>query len=63
MYANKMPKDVKTWMQKHNFSDLETEYFNADFDYSSKIQEIVNLLYELGLYEQFEVKESVKAVA
>ncbi|MGC8496515.1 MAG: hypothetical protein ACP5NL_00730 [Thermoplasmata archaeon] len=63
MYANKIPKDVKIWMKEHNFSDLEIDYFNSGSEYNTKIQEILNLLYDLGLYEDFEVNEPVKAVA
>ncbi|MEM3237830.1 MAG: hypothetical protein QXX11_02775 [Thermoplasmata archaeon] len=50
-------------MKEHNFSDLEIDYFNSGSDYNSKIQEIMNLLYDLGLYEEFEVNEPVKAAA
>jgi hypothetical protein len=63
MYANKIPKNVKSWMEEHNFSDLEIDYFNTNTEYNSKIQGIMSLLYDLGLYDEAEVNEPEKAVA
>jgi hypothetical protein len=63
MYANALPKNVKTWMKKRTLTDLESEYFYSGSDKSIKIQEIINLLYDLGQYNKVEVETPAEVTA
>jgi hypothetical protein len=63
MYANTLPKNVKTWMKKRTLTDLESEYFYSGSDKSIKIQEIINLLYDLGQYNKVEVETPAEVTA